>query len=110
MKLRTKGRSKPFLASSVTEAALAARSEKELGAILVRLQECRKALLDANSPETAELVSLAVLQLQMKLNRVSDRELMALCDEVIRVVGAPPKDQVRQKLRRRHSPALQLVR
>jgi len=110
MKLRTNGRSKPFLASSLTESALVARSEKQLRTILVKLQDCRKALLDANSVETAELVSLAVLQLQMKLNRVSDRELIALCDEVIQVVGGPAKDQVRQKLRRRHSPALRLVK
>lgn len=51
--------------------------------LLSVLEACRAALRDNGNGETAQLVSLAVLDLRMKLNRVTDDELKALCDEMV---------------------------
>ncbi len=47
---------------------------------------------------TAHLVSVAILELRIKLNRIGDSELTALCDAMVREVegasnSAPPKPQ-----------------
>jgi hypothetical protein len=62
------------------EKTLMANSEQRLHAVLATLVECRAALIDSGSRETAQLVSVAILQLRMKLNRIADSELKALCD------------------------------
>ncbi len=69
-----------YLASSVTEQTLVANSEQRLQAIAATLEECHAALIGSSNPETAQLVSLAILQLRMKINRIGDAELKALCD------------------------------
>jgi hypothetical protein len=79
MKRRT-GSSRLYLASAVTEKTLVANSEERLRSIVAALEECRAALVGSSNQETAQLVSLAILQLRMKLNRVADSELKALCD------------------------------
>ena len=43
------------------------------------LEECRAALIDSDR-QTALLVSVAILELRMKLNKIADSELKALCD------------------------------
>ena len=55
-------------------------SEKQLFAILATLEECRAALVANGNPETARLVSVAALDLRMKLGRISEDELIALCE------------------------------
>jgi hypothetical protein len=57
-----------------------ADSEKQLHSVLAALEQCRSDLADGTSRETAQLVSVAILQLRMKLNRIADAELEALCD------------------------------
>ena len=74
---------KLFLASSVTEKALVANSEERLHRVLVTLEECRTALIDNANRDTAQLLSVAILELRMKLNRVADAELKALCDAML---------------------------
>jgi hypothetical protein len=71
---------KPFLASSVTEKTLVAHSEERLHAVLATLEACRTALVDSANRDMAQLVSVAILALRMKLHRVADAELKALCD------------------------------
>jgi hypothetical protein len=44
------------------------------------LEETRAVLLECGDWETAHLVSVPILQLRMKLNRIADSELKALCD------------------------------
>jgi hypothetical protein len=86
MKRRT-GSLPLYLASSVTEKALVASSEERLHSVLATLEQCRTVLTKDARPETAKLVSLAILQLRMELNRVADRELRALCDALTPVAG-----------------------
>jgi len=57
-----------------------ANSEQQLQSVLATLEHCRTVLHAAASQETALLVSVAILQLRMKLNRIADSELKALCD------------------------------
>ena len=59
-----------------------ANSEERLRSILGTLEECRAALVDSDRP-TALLVSVAILELRMKLNRIADSELKALCDAML---------------------------
>lgn len=72
-----------YLASSGTEQTLVANSEARLHSILATLEECRAALIDSSDRETAQLVSVAILQLRMKLNRIEDSDLKALCDAML---------------------------
>jgi hypothetical protein len=77
---RQTGSRRLYLASALTQKKLVANSEQRLHAIVAALEECRAALTGASNQETAQLVSLAILQLRMKLNSVADSELKALCD------------------------------
>jgi hypothetical protein len=90
-----------------------ANSEQRLHSIVATLEQCRATLTDSNDRETAQLVSVAILQLRMKLNRIADSELKALCDAMIpddepAEEARPPKSP--QGQRRRPSAALKLVK
>src|SRR6266404_3302124 len=80
---RQTGSPRLYLASSVTEQTLVANSEARLHSVLATLEECRVALIDSRDRETALLVSVAILELRMKLNRITDSELKALCDAML---------------------------
>src|SRR5580693_6924723 len=73
-----------YLASSVTEQMLVANSEERLHSILETLEECQAALVASGNRNTAQLVSVAILELRIKLNRIADSELKALCDAMLR--------------------------
>src|SRR5450631_730444 len=60
-----------YLASSVTEQTLVANSEQRLHSVLATLEECRAALVENSDRDTALLVSVAILELRMKLNHVA---------------------------------------
>ena len=72
-----------YIASSVTEETIVANSDERLRLILAKLEKCRAALFESASPETAQMVSLAILELRMKLNHIPDSELKALCDAMV---------------------------
>jgi len=55
-------------------------SEQRLHSVLATLDECRAVLTESGDRETAHLVSVAILELRMKLHRIADSELKALCD------------------------------
>jgi len=61
-----------------------ANSDENLLSVLAKLEECRASLLAGGSRETAELVSVVILELRMKLNEIDDAELKALCEEMTR--------------------------
>jgi len=84
-------------------------SDERLLSVLATLEECRAALANAGNSETAHLVSVAVLDLRMKLNRITDAELKALCDEIspVDVMIDKTRDS-KPPLRRR--PLLRLVK
>ena len=73
-----------YLASSVTEKAPVANSGEQRHSIVAALEQCRATLAGSGNPETAQLVSLAILQLRMKLNGIAEAELKALCDAMSR--------------------------
>jgi hypothetical protein len=70
-----------------------ANSERQLHSVLATLEQCRTVLGDAGARETALLVSVAILQLRMKLNRIADSELRALCDALTADGGPAEKPQ-----------------
>ena len=57
-----------------------ANSEERLQSILATLEQCRAALVKNARPETAKLVSLAILDLRIDLSKIPDSDLKALCD------------------------------
>jgi hypothetical protein len=70
-----------------------AKSDQQLYSVLATLEECRAVLAGNASGETANLISVAILQLRMKLNRIADSELKALCDAMSRDAAPLAKPQ-----------------
>jgi hypothetical protein len=60
-----------------------AYSDQQLHSVLHSLEECRALLAECENHETADLVSIAILDLRMKLNQIASAELKALCDEML---------------------------
>ena len=62
--------------------------------------------------DTAQLVSVAILELRIKLNRIEDLELKALCDAVLREVEATRSRpaETAGRLRARSPVSLKLVK
>ena len=101
-----------YLASSVTEKTLVANSEERLHSVLATLEQCRTVLIDSGNRESAQLLSVAVLGLRMKINRIGDSELKALCDEMLADDDAPPQSSQEPQSRQdpRRPPLLKLVK
>jgi hypothetical protein len=102
-----------YLASSVAQETLAENSRERLRSALRTLELCQASLANDAEHDTADLLSLAILQLRMKLKGVTDSELKLLCD-----VRAAAEEQARAKhnpgtprrRRRRGRPVLKLVK
>jgi hypothetical protein len=110
LKPRT-GSNHPHLASSVSGNTLVANSEERLLSVLATLEECRADLTAGGERETALLVSVAILELRMKLNRITGLELKALCEAML------PQDAAGERLHdlkspqgQRRQPLLKLVK
>lgn len=58
-------------------------SDEQLLQILGTLEQCRTALQLDGKGDTAQLVAVAILDLRMKLNRIGEAELKALCEEMM---------------------------
>jgi hypothetical protein len=76
--------------------------------VLASLEQCRVALVEVSDRETALLVSVAILELRMKLNRIEDAELKALCDAMLDEVAEQRLQEPKSPQRRR--PLLKLVK
>ncbi len=88
-----------------------ANSEARLHSILATLEECRDALIDNSDRETALLVWVAILELRMKLNRITDSELKALCDAMLPdEAPAEGSQQAKSPQTQRRQPLLRLVK
>ena len=59
-----------------------ANSDENLLSVLAKLEECRSSLLAGGVRETADLVSVVILELRMKLNEIGEAELKALCEQM----------------------------
>jgi hypothetical protein len=55
-------------------------SDEHLLAVLAMLEECRSALATSGNRDSAHLVSVAALDVRMKLNRIGDADLKLLCE------------------------------
>ena len=87
--------------------------EEKLRAVLASLEECQASLVVHGDRDTAQLVSVAILDLQIKLNRIEDSELKAFCDAMLREVdGASRSIQPRPRdgIRQRSQVSLKLVK
>ena len=87
--------------------------EENLRTVLATLEECLASLIRSGDLDTAQLVSVAILELRIKLNRIEDSELKALCDAMLREVDtaskpAHPKPQ--EGARQRPPVSLKLVK
>jgi hypothetical protein len=58
-------------------------SNEQLLSVLATLEACRATLVASGDRDTAQLVSVAVLDLRMKLNEIDDEDLKALCEEMV---------------------------
>jgi hypothetical protein len=58
-------------------------SDERLASILEGLEQCRAGLLAGGNRDSAHLVSVAILDVRMRLHRIGDAELRALCDEML---------------------------
>jgi hypothetical protein len=83
-------------------------SDERLLPVLATLEECRAALANNGNPETAHLVAVAILDLRMRLNHITDAELKALCDEMTPDTASDKTGDSKPPQRRR--PLLRLVK
>jgi hypothetical protein len=88
-----------------------ANLERRSHSVLAALEKCRTVLQANADHETAQLITLAILQLRMKLNKVEDAELKALCDAMTQQLG-PVENPQRppQGGRGRFAAALKLIK
>jgi hypothetical protein len=69
-------------ASSDNRLRLVSDSDAHLRGVIATLEENRVSLVESANPEAAQILSLAILQLRMRLHRIDDAELEALCEAV----------------------------
>ena len=81
-------------------------SDEQLQSVLETLEECRRVLNECNSRESAELLSIVILDVRMRLKGIDSADLKALCDEMLRSAASEPspskqtQDQPRRPLLR----------
>jgi hypothetical protein len=87
-------------------------SDERLQSILENLEQCEAALRAVGRGDTAHLVSLAVLELRMRLNGISDEELKALCEEMTPESDrlAQQEDDAKSSVTQRRRPLLRVVK
>jgi hypothetical protein len=87
--------------------------EENLQDVLATLEECQAALVRNGDRDTAQLVSVAILELRIKLNQIEDSELKALCDAMLRevdVASKPAQAKSPESPRQRPPVSLKLVK
>lgn len=62
---------------------LVSDSDARLRSIIATLEESRAELAESINPEAAQILAVAILQLQMRLHGVAETELEALCHVVL---------------------------
>jgi hypothetical protein len=90
-----------------------AHCDENLHAVLATLEECHASLVLNGDHDTAQLVSVAILGLRIKLNRIEDSDLKALCDAILKereadASATPPRRQ--EGVRQRGPVSLKLVK
>ena len=85
-------------------------SDDRLLSVLSALEECRSALIGGGDRETAMVLSVAILELRMKLNRIADSELKALCEKMMPDDLPAPRSPYPKPAGQRQRPMLKLVK
>ena len=85
-------------------------SDDRLLSVLSALEECRASLIGGGDRETALVLSVAILELRMKLNRVADSELKALCDKMMMDQSPAARSPYPKPAGQRQRPMLKLVK
>jgi hypothetical protein len=82
VKPRSSAKGTTLVASSDNRLRLVSDSDAHLRSVIAALEENRDSLVEWANPEAARIVAVAILQLRMRLHRIGDAELEALCEAV----------------------------
>ena len=85
-------------------------SDEQFHSVLETLEECRKVLSENQGRETAELLSIVILDLRMRLKGIANAELRALCDEMLRGAASEPGLRSKQTQDQPRRPLLRVVK
>lgn len=85
-------------------------SDERLLSILEMLEVCRAELLADGNRDSAHLVAVAILDVRMRLHRIGDAELRALCDEMLADDGSSRLRYAKITPGRARQPLLRLVK
>jgi hypothetical protein len=85
-------------------------SDERLLSILEMLGECRAGLLADGNRDSAHMVSVAILDVRMRLHRIGDAELRALCDEMLADDGSARLRDMKFEAGSKRRPLLRLVK
>ncbi|SFU82700.1 hypothetical protein SAMN05192541_105270 [Bradyrhizobium arachidis] len=96
--------------AELTERTQVSHSDEQLQSVLETLEGCRKVLNEINSRESAELLSIVILDVRMKLKGIDSADLKALCDEMLRNAGSEPPPPSKQTQDQPRRPLLRVVK
>lgn len=85
-------------------------SDDQLLSVLETLEECRKVLNATNNRESAEMLSIVILDVRMKLKGIDGADLRALCDEMLRSAASEPLTPSKQTQDQPRRPLLRVVK
>ena len=85
-------------------------SDEQLQSVLGTLEECRKVLNACNGRESAELLSIVILDVRMRLKGIDNADLRALCDEMLRSAASEPPPPSKQTQDQPRRPLLRVVK
>ena len=100
----------PVSQAELTERTPVSHSDEQLQSVLETLEECRKVLNACNSRESAELLSIVILDVRMKLKGIDSADLKALCDEMLRSAAGEPPSPSKQTQDQPRRPLLRVVK
>lgn len=103
-------RSKHVSQAELTERTPVSHSDEQLQSVLETLEECRKVLNESDSRESAELLSIVILDVRMKLKGIDSADLKALCDEMLRSAASEPPPPSKQTQDQPGRPLLRVVK
>ncbi len=86
------------------------QSEQQLQSVLETLEECRRVLNEISSRESAELLSIVILDVRMKLKGIDSADLRALCDEMLRTATGESLHSSKQTQDQPRRPLLRVVK
>lgn len=99
-----------FSQAELTERTSVSHSDEQLQSVLETLEECRRVLNECDSRESAELLSIVILDVRMKLKGIDSADLKALCDEMLRSAASEPPSPSKQTQDQPRRPLLRVVK